>query len=168
MEWKYFPSVDEDGYYVEQSLQGVGDGMSFADDVVETPIPDDVDLEKNYLKWTGSEWKIEAKPTTPEECVLVGVISHESRTARCNELRKLFEELTKDSDTHRLERGEDLSWVVVKIPNEEKEADEAEAALSDFDSKVSSLKDRMSLAMLQGDQEQVTALRAEYQTLMGV
>lgn len=167
MEWKYFPMIDEDGYYVEPKLQGIGEGMGLADDVVETPLPEGIDLTKNYVRWTGEAWVVEAKPTTPADCVALGPVSHQSTTARCNELRKLYEELTKGSEDYRLERGENLEWIVVEIPQEEKDAQEAEAAISDFDSQVSSLKERMSLAMLQGNQEQVTALQAEYQTLMG-
>lgn len=167
MEWKYFTTIDEDGYYVEPKLQGIGEGMGLADDVVETPLPEGIDLTKNYVRWTGSEWIVEAKPTTPAECVALGPVSHQSTTARCNELRKLYEELTKGSEDYRLERGEDLEWIVVEIPQEEKEAQEAEAAISDFDSQVSALKDRMAVAMLQGDEEQVAALRAEYTALMG-
>ena len=168
MEWKYFPMIDEDGYYVEPKLQGIGEGMGLADDVVETPLPEGVDLTKNYVRWTGDAWVVEAKPATAADCVALGPVSHQSTTARCNELRKLYEELTKGSEDYRLERGENLEWIVVEIPQEEKEAQEAEAAISDFDSQMSSLKERMNLAMLQGDQEQVTALQAEYKTLMEV
>lgn len=168
MEWKDFPRIDEDGYFVGLIPQGIGEGMYLADDVVETPLPEGIDLTKNYVHWTGAEWVVEAKPTTPADCVALGPVSHQSTTARCTELRKLYEELTKGSEDYRLERGENLEWIVVEIPQEEKEAQEAEAAISDFDSQMNSLKERMNLAMLQGDQEQVTALQAEYKTLMEV
>ena len=160
--------IDEDGYYVEPKLQGIGEGMDLADDVVETPLPEGIDLTQNYVRWDGSAWVVEAKPKTAADCVALGPVSHQSTTARCTELRKLYEELTKGSEDYRLERGENLEWIVVKIPDEEKEAQEAEAAISAFDSQVSSLKERMSLAMLQGNQEQVASLQAEYKTLMGV
>lgn len=166
MEWKYFPKIDEDGYYCGKSQQGIGEGMHLSDDVVETPLPEGIDLTKSFARWTGEEWIEEAKPTTAAECAALGPVSHQSTTARCNELRKLYEELTKGSEEYRLERGENLEWIVLKIPDEEKEAQEAEAAITNFDARMSSLKERMSLAMLQGDQEQVTALQAEYQNLM--
>lgn len=167
--WVWLPTVDEDGYYAGQSQQGISDEVEtgFAHDVVETPIPEGVDLGKNFLRWDGSSWQIEAKPTTAEECVAVGAISHTSQTQRSHELRTLFEALTRGSGTHRLERGEDLSWYVSVIPVEEKEAEEAEAAIGAFDAQISSLKERMALAMLQGDQDQVAALQAEYKVLMG-
>lgn len=166
IKWVFYPSVDEDGYYIGEKQIGVGEGLFLADDVVETPLPEGIDLTKSFARWTGTEWVEEAKPTTAAECAALGPVSHQSTTARCNELRKLYEELTKGSEEYRLERGENLEWIVVKIPDEEKEAQEAEAAITNFDARISSLKERMSLAMLQGDQEQVTALQAEYQTLM--
>ena len=166
IKYVFYPYVDEDGFYEGEKQIGIGEGLFLADLVVETPLPEGIDLTKSFARWTGTEWVEEAKPTTAAECVALGPVSHQSTTARCNELRKLFEELTKGSEDYRLERGENLEWIVVKIPQEEKDAQEAEAAISDFDSQMSSLKERMSLAMLQGDQEQVTALQAEYQTLM--
>lgn len=168
MEWKYFPMIDEDGYYVEPKLQGIGEGMGLADDVVETPLPEGVDLTKNYVRWTGDAWVVEAKPATAADCVALGPVSHQSTTARCNELRKLYEELTKVSEDYRLERGENLEWIVVKIPQEEKDAQEAEAAISDFDSQASALKDRLTTAIIMDDDEQVAALKAEYKELIGV
>lgn len=168
MEWKKFPAVDEDGYFYDFSLQGVGEGMGLADFVVETPLPEGIDLTKSFARWTGTEWVVEAKPTTAAECAAFGPVSHQSTTARCNELRKLFEELTKGSEDYRLERGENLEWIVVKIPQEEKDAQEAEAAISDFDSQANAIKERLSTAILMGDDDQVASLKTEYQTLMGV
>lgn len=168
IKYVFYPYVDEDGFYEGEKQIGIGEGLFLADDVVETPLPEGIDLTKSFARWTGTEWVEEAKPTTAAECVALGPVSHQSTTARCNELRKLYEELTKGSEEYRLERGETLEWIVVKIPEEEKEAQAAEAAISDFDSQMSSLKERMSLAMLQGDQDQVAALQSEYQALMGV
>lgn len=160
--------IDEDGYYVEPKLQGIGEGMGLADDVVETPLPEGVDLTQNYVRWTGEAWAVEAKPKTAADCVALGPVSHQSTTARCNELRKLYEELTKGSEDYRLERGENLEWIVTEIPQEEKDAQEAEAAISDFDSQSSALKDRLVTAIIMDDDEQVASLKAEYKTLMGV
>ena len=168
IEWKYFPKIDEDGYYCGKSQQGIGEGMHLSDDVVETPLPEGIDLTKSFARWTGTEWVVEAKPTTPADCVALGPVSHQSTTARCNELRKLYEELTKGSEDYRLERGENLEWIVVEIPQEEKEAQEAEAAISDFDSQANAIKERLSTAILMGDDDQVASLKTEYQTLMGV
>ena len=81
MEWKKFPAIDEGGYFFDFSLQGVGEGMGLADFVVETPIPEGIDLTKSFLRWDGAKWIEEKKPTTAAECVAVGVISHASQTA---------------------------------------------------------------------------------------
>ena len=166
MEWKYFPKIDEDGYYCGKSQQGIGEGMHLSDDVVETPLPEGIDLTKSFARWTGAEWVVEAKPTTPADCVALGPVSHQSTTARCNELRKLYEELTNGTEDYRLERGESLEWIVVEIPQEEKDAQAAEAAISDFDSQTAALKDRLATAMLQDDEQQVASLKAEYKALM--
>ena len=166
LEWKKFPAIDEDGYFFDWSLQGVGEGMGLADFVVETPIPEGIDLTKSFARWTGTEWVVEAKPTTPADCVALGPVSHQSTTARCNELRKLYEELTNGTEDYRLERGESLEWIVVEIPQEEKDAQAAEAAISDFDSQTAALKDRLATAMLQDDEQQVASLKAEYKALM--
>lgn len=45
-----------------------------------------------------------------------GVVSHESQTERCNELRNLFQTLTEGSTEYRVSRGDDLSWFVEAIP----------------------------------------------------
>lgn len=166
IEWKYFPKIDEDGYYCGKSQQGIGEGMHLSDDVVETPLPEGIDLTKSFARWTGTEWVVEAKPTTPADCVALGPVSHQSTTARCNELRKLYEELTNGTEDYRLVRGESLEWIVVEIPQEEKDAQAAEAAISDFDSQTAALKDRLATAMLQDDEQQVASLKAEYKALM--
>ena len=130
IEWKYFPKIDEDGYYCGKSQQGIGEGMHLSDDVVETPLPEGIDLTKSFARWTGTEWVVEAKPTTAAECATLGPVSHQSTTVRCNELRKLFEELTKGSEEYRLERGDNLEWIVMKIPDPTPEEIEAQALAS--------------------------------------
>lgn len=124
----------------------------------------DID-DAHWAKFDGTAWQKVAKPTTAAECVGV-VISHESQTPHDQEFRKLMEELTKGSTTHRLERGEDKSWYVVEITTAEMEAVAAQAALSDFDAQTASLEKRLGLAMLRNDQDQISALRDEYKALM--
>lgn len=123
-----------------------------------------------FYRWDEekTQWLAIPKPKTAAECVGT-VVSHESQTPHDIELRAIFESLTKDSQEYRLGRGEDLSWYVEAIPpptEAELESEAANAELSAFDAQIQDLKDRMSLAMLQGDQEQVEALRIEYQQLM--
>lgn len=142
------------------------EGVYPPDRTTQTALPEDADLEKNFYKWDGQKWVAKAKPTKVEDLLGI-VVSHKSQTAHDEEMRQLIQKLGT-AEGYRIVRGEgdDMTWEVVKISEEEIAAQEAEAAISDFDAQMSSLKERMSLAMLQGDQEQVTALQAEYQTLM--
>lgn len=142
------------------------EGVYPPDRTTQTALPEDADLEKNFYKWDGQKWVAEAKPTQVEDLLGI-VVSHKSQTAHDEEMRQLIQKLGT-AEGYRIVRGEDddMTWAVEKIPEEEIAVQEAEAAISDFDAQMSSLKERMSLAMLQGDQEQVTALQAEYQTLM--
>ena len=142
------------------------EGVFPPDRTTQTALPEDADLEKNFYRWDGEKWVAEAKPTKVEDLLGI-VVSHKSQTAHDEEMRQIIQKLGT-AEGYRIVRGEgeDMTWAVEKIPEEEIAAQEAEAAISDFDSQMSSLKERMSLAMLQGDQEQVTALQSEYKNLM--
>lgn len=161
IKWVFYPSVDEDGYYIGEKQIGVGEGLFLADDVVETPLPEGIDLTKNYVRWDGSAWVVEAKPTTPAECVALGPVSHQSTTVRCNELRKLYEELTKGSEEYRLERGENLEWIVLKIPEptpEEIEAYELAEAKAERAEAVSKIIVNVDGMKFDGDQTAQTRM----------
>ena len=161
IEWKYFPKIDEDGYYCGKSQQGIGEGMHLSDDVVETPLPEGIDLTRSFARWTGEEWIEEAKPTTAADCVALGPVSHQSTTARCNELRKLYEELTKGSEEYRLERGENLEWIVVKIPDptpEEIAEQELQQAKTQRAEAVSSIKVQVDGMKFDGDETAQTRM----------
>lgn len=116
-------------------------------------------------------WEYEKIPTTAEECVGL-FVKHEDQCDRAHELRKLFEKLTEESNgNYRVSRDEELTQYVEKVPEktqEELEQEQAEQELLQFDEQISSLKDRMAIAMLNGDTEQVTSLQQEYKQLMGV
>lgn len=142
------------------------EGVFPPDRTTQTALPEDADLEKNFYRWDGEKWVAEAKPTKVEDLLGI-VVSHKSQTAHDEEMRQLIQKLGT-AEGYRIVRGEgeDMTWMVDRISEEEIAAQEAEAAIGDFDSQMSSLKERMSLAMLQGDQEKVTALQAEYQNLM--
>lgn len=159
-------TFDEAGYFDGSTLFQVMEGVFPPDRTTQTALPEDADLEKYFYKWDGTAWVAEAKPTKVEDLLGI-VVSHKSQTAHDEEMRQLIQKLGT-AEGYRIVRGEgdDLTWEIEKIPEEEIAAQEAEAAIGDFDAQMSSLKERMSLAMLQGDQEQVTALQAEYQTLM--
>lgn len=166
MEFLELYAFDEVGYFEEPILFQVKEGVFPPDRTTKTALPDGADLEKNFYKWDGQKWVAEAKPTKVENLLGI-VVSHKSQTAHDEEMRQLIQKLGT-ADGYRIVRGEgeDMTWMVERISEEEIAAQEAEAKIGDFDAQMSSLKERMSLAMLQGDQEQVTALQAEYQTLM--
>lgn len=167
MELQTCYQYDEDKYFVDEVLcQKDENGLMLAADAVEQA-PDMSLLAANFLKWDGEKWVAEKKPTTPEECVAIGDLPHEKQTPRIHELRQLFDAICEGSTSWRVEQDpETFAKRVVPIPPEEEEAAEADRELGEFDAQVASLKDRMSLAMLQGDEEEVAALRAEYKTLM--
>ena len=159
---------DEAGYFEGDCLFQVMEGVFPPDRTTQTALPDDADREKNFYKWDGAKWVAEPKPAKIDDLLGI-VVSHKSDTLHDIEMRQLIQDLAEGVEGYRIVRGEgdDMTWAVEKIPAEEIEAQAMEAELSDFDSQVSALKDRMAVAMLQGDDEQVAALRAEYQTLMG-
>ncbi|WP_208776226.1 hypothetical protein [Roseomonas marmotae] len=75
-----------------------------------------------FSKWDGEKWVFVEMPNTAEDCVKLGAVSHASQTYHDYALRGLFQALTKDSETHEIKRGDDLSWSVVRKP--EKSAEE--------------------------------------------
>ncbi len=159
---------DQAGYYEGDCLFQVMEGVFPPDRTTQTALPEDADLDKNFYRWDGEKWVAEAKPTKVEDLLGI-VVSHKSDTLHDIEMRQLIQDLAEGVEGYRIVRGEveDMTWAVEKIPAEEIEAQAMEAELSDFDSQVSALKDRMEVAMLQGDDEAVAALRAEYNALMG-
>lgn len=169
MELQTCYQYDEDKYFVDEVLcQKDENGLMLAADAVEQA-PDMSLLAANFLKWDGEKWTAEKKPTTPEECAAIGDLPHDKQTPRIYELRQLFDAICEGSKSWRVEQDPDtLAKRVVPIPPEEEEAAEADRELGEFDAQVASLKDRMSLAMLQGNEGEVAALQAEYKTLMGI
>lgn len=166
MEFLELYAFDEDGYFDGPILFQVMEGVFPPDRTTKTALPEGADHQKNFYRWDGQKWVAEAKPTKVEDLLGI-VVSHKTTTAHDEEMRQLIQKLGT-AEGYRIVRGEgdDMTWSVEKIPEEEKEARAAEAAIGDFDAQMSSLKERMSLAMLQGDQEQVASLQAEYKTLM--
>lgn len=162
---------DDEGYYIGPvSVQIVNGEPLLPPNVTPTPPPQpqDASEEDVSFNWNGESWSVEVDPTTCEEFVGV-VIDHYSDTPHDIKLReKLQKTLEKGGSDYREGRGEDLSWYVEVVTEEEKAANEANAALSDFDSQLSSIKPRMELANLMNDTEQMEALRGEYRTLMGL
>lgn len=159
-------TFDEAGYFDGSTLFQVMEGVFPPDRTTQTALPEDADLEKYFYRWDGTAWVAEAKPTKVEDLLGI-VVSHRTTTAHDEEMRQLIQKLGT-AEGYRIVRGEgdDLTWAVEKIPEEEIAAQEAEAAIGDFDAQTNSFKDRLATAILLGDEEQVASLKAEYQTLM--
>lgn len=165
MEIKTIYQFDQDGYYAGEKMFQVLEGVYLPDDCTETPLPADANLEENFFKWNGESWETVPKPKSAADLLGV-VIPHMTQTPHDIEMRAMMQAFCKGSKEYRVERGEDFSWTVVKVTAAEEEVEAAQRELADFDAQIADLKDRMSLAMLMGDEEQIAALRAAYQELM--
>lgn len=166
MNFKILQKFDDAGYYAGQCTFQVLDGVFAPDNTTDVALPEGADLNANFYKWDGAAWQAEKKPTSAEDLVGI-VVSHKSQTPHDQEMRALVQKYGT-TEGYRIKRGDDLEWIVEKIPQEEIDAQAIDAELSEFDSKIASLKDRMATAMLIGDEEQIAALRAEYQGFMSV
>ena len=93
-QFKDLPFVDEDGYFAGVCSVQMGDGISLPVNVAEAAVPEDTEHFFYKLNAPRDGFEAEPKPTTAAECVACGVISHESQTAHCSELRELFQKLT--------------------------------------------------------------------------
>lgn len=102
---KDLPFVDEDGYFEGVCSVQMGGGISLPANVAEAAVPEDTEHFFYKLNATRDGFDAEKKPTTAAECVACGVISHESQTAHCSELRELFQKLTEGSSEYHVVRG---------------------------------------------------------------
>lgn len=121
-------------------------------------------ISEDKNSWVEHTW-----PGDASACVGI-FIEHTDHCQWAEDMRKRFEELCEASTRYQIVRDEsDLCMTVEAIPEkteEELASEEAEQALRDFDEALSSIKDRLALALLNGDDEAVAALKAEYQALM--
>lgn len=80
-----------------------------------------------FYRWNGSSWIEEKKPSTPEEFEGL-VVDHYSQNPHDVELRALIQKACPaDCTTHRLTRGNNLEWMVERIPEKTEEEKLAEA-----------------------------------------
>ena len=164
MDFEVIYKYDDAGYLIGATHHQVREGVGLPPKATKVALPEDANLEANFYRFDGTAWQAEKKPTSAEELVGI-VVSHKSQTPHDQEMRALVQKYGT-TEGYRIKRGDDLEWIIEKIPQEEIEAQAIDAELSDFDSKLASLKDRMATAMLIGDEEQIEALRAEYQGFM--
>ena len=166
---------DQHGHYIGETLTQVAElesgqyGPLVPDDCVTFAPPSNEDLfftiSDDKSQWIGTPW-----PTNAAECVGI-FLKHHDHCDWTNHMRDLFEEFTQDNEQYELHRDDDLTLTVIKKAEktqEELEFEQAEQQLKEFDAQIESLKSRMSLAMLQNDQNTINQLRAEYAELMGI
>ncbi len=135
------PRIDENGYFCGfctcMNDPATGEPL-LPDNVVNASAPEDDGA--HFYKWDGAAWQGEAKPTTCEECVALGAVSHKSQTARCAELRQIYQALVEaDSEHYKITRGDELEWIVEAVPEktaEEKAAEEKAAKIAALKQKL--------------------------------
>ena len=136
------PRIDEDSYFcgfVTCMNDPITGEPMLPPDVVNADAPEDDGA--HYYKWDGSKWLAEAKPTSCAECVTLGAVSHKSQTARCAELRQIYQALVeKDSEHFKITRGDELEWIVEAIP----EKTEEEKAAEEKTQKIAELKQKLA------------------------
>lgn len=166
MEFEVIYKYDDAGYLIGATHHQVREGVGLPPKATKVALPEDANLEANFYRFDGTAWQAEKKPTSAEE--LVGlVVSHKSQTPHDQEMRALVQKYGT-TEGYRIKRGDELEWIVEKIPQEELDTQAIDAELADFDRQVASLKDRMATAMLMDDTETATALKAQFKSLTGV
>ena len=166
MEFEVIYKYDDAGYLIGATHHQVREGVGLPPKATKVALPEDANLEANFYRFDGTAWQAEKKPTSAEELVGI-VVSHKSQTPHDQEMRAWVEKYGT-TEGYRIQRGDELEWIVEKIPQEELDAQAIDAELADFDRQVASLKDRMATAMLMDDTETATALKAQFKTLTGV
>lgn len=116
---------DGDGWYVGACLVqyiAVLKRYNLPDDCTEVAPGDDHKQYWYKFDEPSKTWTAHKKPTTAAECLSLGTISHQTQTPHDTEARALMQKLVDADSGYRIDRGDDLSWTAVKIP--EKTADE--------------------------------------------
>lgn len=166
MDFEVIYKYDDAGYLIGATHHQVREGVGLPPKATKVALPEGADLETNFYKWDGETWQAEKKPTSAEELVGI-VVSHKSQTPHDQEMRALVQKYGT-TEGYRIKRGDELEWIVEKIPQEELDAQAIDAELADFDRQVASLKDRMATAMLMDDTETAAELKTQFKTLTGV
>lgn len=166
MEFEVIYKYDDAGYLIGATHHQVREGVGLPPKATKVVLPEGADLEANFYRFDGTDWQAEKKPTSAEELVGI-VVSHKSQTPHDQEMRALVQKYGT-TEGYRIKRGDELEWIVEKIPQEELDAQAIDAELADFDRQVASLKDRMATAMLMDDTETAAELKAQFKTLTGV
>ena len=112
--------------------------------------PDAEMLKTHFAKWDNlSAWEYVKKPTTAADFEGIHV-SHTSQTEHDREMRKLIQEITKNSTDYRIIRGskeEGLWWGVKKIPEKTQDEKDLEAAEQEEQELLQKLRDTDYIAI---------------------
>ena len=109
---------DKDGWLDEVSC------AQYIEPLGRYVIPDDCTtvapaFEDGYwYKWDSASgaWLPHKIPTTPEECMALGMVPHYDQTKHETDCVAVMRKLCEQCETHRIERGSNLEWYVVEIP----------------------------------------------------
>ena len=137
--WRY----DADGWFVHETL------VQWIDELEAYNVPDGCTLVQPdyrvgyWLKFDEATqaWTHHRIPTTPEDCVALGMVKHKGQSEHEAECMHLIQSVCEGSTTHRVQRGPDLEWYVEKIPEltaDEKAMKAAQEKKSQAEAKLSS------------------------------
>lgn len=116
-----------------------------------------------FYRYDGEKWLTVPKPTHPDE--LKGVtVRADDDTEHADELRALMHSFEGEQYTVVNNDGV-LSLQPVPVITVSEEEQKLQAQLRELDEKTKVLKDRLALAILQDDEEEVAKIRAEYAAL---
>lgn len=109
---------DKDGWFDEVSC------AQYIEPLGRYVIPDDCTtvapaFEEGYwYKWNSvsDSWDACAIPTTPAECMALGQVPHYDQTRHEIDCVAVMRKLCEHCETHKIERGTNLEWYVVEIP----------------------------------------------------
>ena len=112
------PQIDEDGYFCGYCTcmndPSTGEAL-IPENVLNVDPPSDDG--KHWYRWNGKVWIGKLKPTTCDECVELGTISHTSSTDRWIEIRELCQKLVEADPTHyKISIDKNSDWYVEAIP----------------------------------------------------
>ena len=130
-ELEYLPRLDVDGYFAGMKACQRDDAgeLLLPSDVVQADAPcEDPEKADAFYKWDGEKFVAEKKPVTAADCVAFGAVSHQTQTARCHELRQLYQKLAENNEEFRITRGDNLEWIVEAVPEKTEEEKYEEAA----------------------------------------
>lgn len=111
---------DDEGFFNGLTMYQMIDGEAnpVPNSTLLCPWTDQPD-PKYFYKFVDGAWTLVLKPTCAEDCINI-TVSHTSTTQHDIELRNLIRQFSRE-EGYREKRGEDLSWMIEKIPEKTEE-----------------------------------------------